>query len=277
MQTKAAKNISVMKLYLLIILSGFLFLSEVNSQQTFKKSLETRSAGIFINFHWLQMNDARFSPLKYSGPGMEIKFSSVRSYDNIRRHFSFGAGGDYIQNKPGFDAYYLKPAITGGVTFLADNISTESSLSYVGGSISATSRMYRFINEDPDHLYWATSYTLDFHYFFDMEVGERRRALFELNFPVAGLASRPAAENHYTFQLPGFYEYMKRLHENPGFVTWNTMQAVNVSLVMDLLRNRKRSLSLGYELDFARFSKPEPVIYLSNSLFLRMYFDVLVW
>ena len=266
-----------MKLYLLIILSGFLFLSEVHSQQAFKKSLETRSAGLFMNFHWLQMNDAGFSPLKYSGPGGEIKLSSVRSYDNIRRHFSIGASGDYIQNNLNFYAYYLKPELTGGLTFLADNISTENSLSYVGASFSATSRMYRFINEDPDHLYWATSYTLDFQYFFDMEVGKTRRALFELNIPVVGLASRPTAESHYSFQMPGFYEYLKRLHENPGFVTWNTMQAVNVSLVMDLSRTRKRSLSLGYELDFARFLKPEPAVYLSNSLFLRVYFDVLVW
>ncbi len=272
-----AKGTGFMKLYILIILIGVLFMSEAYSQPPFRKSLETRSAGLVLNMHWLQLNDAQFSPLNYSGPGGEIMISSVRSYDNIRRHLNIGASGDYIQNSLGFNAVYLRPEIVVGVTYLVNDLSTENSLSYFGGSFSATSRMYRFLNEDPDHLYWATSYTVDFHYFFDMEVGEKRRGLFELRFPIAGVSSRPSDDNHYSFQLPGFGEYMKRLHENIGFSTWNTMQAVNATLLIDLSRTRKRSFSLGYELDFARFTKPEPVIYLSNSLFLRLFIDSLVW
>jgi hypothetical protein len=271
------KGTGCMKLYILILLAGLMFVSETHAQPPFRKSLETRSAGLVINFHWLQLNDAQFSPLNYSGPGGEIKISSVRRYDNIRRHFSIGASGDYLQNSLGFNAVYLRPEIVAGVTYLVNDLSTENSLSYIGGSFSATSRMYKFLNENPDHLYWATTYTLDFHYFFDIEVSEKRRALFELRFPVAGVASRPSEDDHYSFQLPGFGAYMKRLHENIGFSTWNTMQAVNTTIIIDLSRTRKRSFSIGYELDVARFTKPEPVIYLSNSLFLRLFIDSLVW
>jgi hypothetical protein len=277
MRLKNANGTGCMKLYILILLTGVLFLNETHSQPPFRKSLETRSAGLVINMHWLQLNDAQFSPLSYSGPGVEISLSSVRSYDNIRRHLSIGASGDYLQNSFGFNAVYLRPEIVAGVTYLVNDISTENSLSYIGGSFSATSRMYRFLNEDPDHLYWATTYTLDFHYFFDMEVGEKRRALLELRFPIAGVASRPSDDYHYSFQLPGFGEYMKRLHENIGFSTWNTMQAVNATVLIDLSRTRRRSFSLGYELDFARFTRSEPVIYLSNSLFIRFFIDSLVW
>jgi hypothetical protein len=230
-----------------------------------------------MNLHWLQLNDISFSPLKYHGPGGELNIVSVKDYENKRRHFSLGGRGDYLSNSMDFNVLFLQPKFTGGVTYLADKLSTENSLSYIGGSITATSRMYRFINEDPAHLYWATSYTLDFHYFFDMGIGDIKRAWFELKFPIAGIASRPSEENHYSFQLPGFAEYMKRLHENIGFATWNSMQAVNASILLDLSRSRRGSVSLGYELDFARFARPEPVIYLSNSLFIRMFFDALVW
>jgi hypothetical protein len=266
-----------MKSFLLLLLSGVLFLSNTYSRPTFRKSYEIRSAGVVMNMHWLQLNDTRFSPLKYNGPGGEFNLMSVKGIDNKRRHFSLGARADYLWNSLEFNAIYLQPKFMGGLTFLVNDLSTENSLSYIGGNFSASSRMYRFINEDPDHLYWATSYTLDFHYVFDMGIGEYKRAMIELNLPIAGAASRPSEENLYTYQLPGFGEYMKRLHQNLGFATWNTMQAVNVRLLMDLSRTRKSSVSLGYEFDFARFSRPEPVIYLSNSLFIRLFFDVLVW
>ncbi len=251
-------------------------LSDTYSNHPFR-SPETRTSGLSLNFHWMQLSDASFSPLRYNGPGVDLKILSVRSYSNLRRHLHLGAKVDYLWNRLDFNAYYFQPRMGWGLTVMVPELSSDNGLSYLGGNISATSRMYRFVNENPDHIYWATSYTVDFQYFFDLEIDRDRKIFMELNIPLAGMVSRPSADNHYTYQLPGFGEYLKRLHENAGFATLNKMQSANLKFIMDLSNNRRQSLSLGYEIDFSRFTEPEPVSYLSNSLFLRFYFNAFVW
>jgi hypothetical protein len=267
---------SFLRLYLWCILLLVCGYTSAYAKQPFR-SVETRSSGISVNLNWMQMADASFSPLRYEGPGIDFKILSAKSYGNRRRHLYLGAQVDYLRNRLDFQAHYIQPGLGWGLTFLVPDLSSDDALSYMGGTISARTRIYRFVNEDPDHIYWSTSYTLDFHYFFDLEINRDRKVFAELNLPLAGLLSRPAAEIGYTFQLPGFGEHMKRIHENFGFATLNSMQSANLKLIVDLKRTRIRSLSVGYEVDFTRFTKPEPVIYLSNSLLLRMYFDAFVW
>ncbi len=138
-------------------------------------------------------------------------------------------------------------------------------------------RIYRFVNEDPDKIHWTTSYTLDFHFVFDLEIDRDRKFIAEVRIPLAGAVSRPSEDDHYTFQFPGFGRYMKRLHENTGFAGPHNMQALNLRLAYDISRSRRRAFSIGYEGDFARFSEPAPVIYLSNSIFLRFNYLAFVW
>lgn len=265
-----------MKTFFLLLISGLFLLTDIYPRPTFR-SYETRSAGLALNFHWMQMNDAFFSPLRYDGPGGELKILSSRNYGNIRRHLSLGAKADYLWNSLDFYALYLQPKLAVGLSWPVAALLTDRSFSYLGGTATATSRMYSFRNEDPDHLYWSTSYTLDFYYLLDVELESGKKVFLELNLPLAGMVSRPSEESHYSFQMPGFGEYMKRLHENIGFATLNRMQALNICLTMDLSRSRRRSVSIGYEMDFARITKPGPVIYFTNSLFIRMFLDVLVY
>ena len=263
------------RVILIILLSLFVF-PDAGSQPSFR-TYETRSAGISMNLHWMQFVDNHFSPLRYNGPGGSLSIHSARHYGDIRRYLVLGAKADYMWNNLGFNAVYLKPELSGGLALKVNDLSTDISLSYIGGAITATSRLYRFENEDPGHIYWATSYTLDLHYFLDVEIERGKKVLAELNIPLAGAVSRPPEENYSSYQLPGFAEHMRTIHQGTGFATFDRMQAVNLKLLMDIRRTRRNSLSLGYELDFARFSKPEPVIFFSNSLFLRFIIDALVW
>ncbi len=265
-----------MKLSLLSIIPGLFIFFTSYSQPSFR-SYETRSAGVSVNLHWMQLSDALFSPLRYNGPGGEIKIVSARDYDDMRRHFSLGAKVDYIWNNLDFHTMYLQPGFHYGLSFLVNDLSTERTLSYLGGGMTGTSRIYNFLNEDPDHIYWTTSYTVDFNYFLDINIGQGKKIFAELTLPLAGVVSRPSEENLYSFQLPGFWEHTKRLHENIGFATLDKMQSANMIIAMDLTRTRRHSFSIGYEVDFSRFTDPRPVIYFSNSLYLRLLFNALVW
>lgn len=272
-----------MKHYLLIIsliLTGF---NQAVSQPHFGPSLPNvsspvdRTTGAAFNAQWFQLADRQFSPLRYNGPGGTFRIFSVIDQSYMRRHFSLGAGGDYVWNRLDFEALYLQPEITAGVTFPVDGLSTDFGVSYAGGNMTATSRIYRFINEDPDHIYWTTSYSLDFHYIFDYEIERDKKVIAVLNIPLAGAVSRSPVDRHYTFQFPGFGQYVKKIHENIGFMTVDRMQAANLKITYDLSRSRRRSLCIGYEADFARFTHPEPVIFFSNSIFLRFNIYMLRW
>ncbi len=265
-----------MKFFVWLILLIVFCFSDTYANHPFR-SPETRNSGLSLNFQWMQLSDTYFSPLRYDGPGVNLKILSVRTYRNFRRHLHLGVKGDYLRNRLDFNAWYVQPRFGWGLTVIVPELSFDNALSYVGGNISATSRIYRFVNENPDLIYWATSYTLDFQYFFDVEINRERKIFLELNIPLAGMISRPSANNHYTYQLPGFGEHLKRLHENAGFATLDKMQSANLKLIMDLSNNRRQTLSLGYEVDFSRFNEPEPVSFLSNSLFLRFYFNAFVW
>jgi hypothetical protein len=265
-----------MKFYIWFVLLSLMLFSGVYSQSPAWKGFDTRSAGVSLNLHWMQLNDAHFSPLPYNGPGAELNIVSVRHYSDVRRHLTLGAKADYLWNSHGFKSLYIQPEFRFGFTFLVNGLSADNALSFLGGGINATSRIYRFLSEQPDHIFWATSYTLEFNYILDIEINNDRKAFLELNLPVAGMVSRPGEESHYSYQLPGIGEYMKRLHENPGFATWDQMQAINLQLLMDLSRSRRKSVNIGYELDFARFSEPAPAIYFTNSIFLRIFLDVFV-
>ena len=236
-----------------------------------------RSAGVALNMQWFQLADRQFSPLRYNGPGATFRIFSVADRGYLRRHMSFGASGDYLRNRLGFEALYIQPQITGGVTFPVDGLSTDMGISYAGGNITATSRLYRFINEDPAHVHWTTSYSIDFHYIFDHEIDRDKKVIVVLNIPLAGAVSRTPVDRHYTFQFPGFGQHLKRIHEDIGFMTVDRMQAANLKITYDLSRSRRRSVCIGYEADFARFTHPEPVIYFSNSIFLRINLYALVW
>jgi hypothetical protein len=260
---------------LFFILSGLLLLPGAYSQSPAWKKYDVRSSGISLNLHWMQLNDAHFSPLLYNGPGSELKIISVRTYGDKRRHFALGAKADYLWNRYGLNSYHIKPEFRGGLGFKIRD--TRNITTYAGGEVNASSRLYRFVNEDPDHLYWATSYTLEFNYILDADIDDDRKASLEIRFPLAGMVSRPSDDNYYSFQLPGFNEYMRRLHENFHFATWNRMQAVNMQMLVDLSRTRRSSVTLGYQLDFARFSEPSPAMYFTNSLFIRIFYDVFVW
>lgn len=263
--------------FIFFIFSGFFLLPGAWSQSVTWKKYDTRSAGISLNLHWMQLNDAHFSPLRYNGPGSELKIISIRTYGDLRRSLSLGVKADYLWNSLGFNSYHVKPDLRGGLGFKISDLSTRNATTYMGGEINGTTRLYRFINEDPDHIYWATSYTLGFNYILDLDLSNDRKAFFELRLPVGGMISRPSEDNYYSFQLPGFNEYMKRLHENFRFATWNQMQALDMQLLVDLSRTRRSSVTLGYQLDFARFSRPSPSMYFTNSLFIRIFYDVFVW
>ncbi len=236
-----------------------------------------RSAGASFNMQWFQLADRQFSPLRYNGPGGTFRIFSVADRRYLRRHLSFGASGDYLWNRLEFEALYIQPEITAGVTVPVDGLSTELGISHVGGNITATSRLYRFINEDPAHIHWTTSYSIDFHYRFDYEIDRDKKVIAVLNVPLAGAVSRTPSDRHYTFQFPGFGQYLRRIHEDIRFMTVDRMQAANLKVTYDLSRSRRRSLCIGYEADFARFAHPEPVIYFSNSIFLRINLYTLVW
>lgn len=256
----------------------FIFLilfTDAYSQPAWKK-FDTKSSGLTLRMNWMQLNDTHFSPLRYNGPGGELNILSVRYYGDLRRYLNLGAKAGYLWNNNGFHSLYLQPDIGAGLTFLVDDLSSGDALSFLGGGINATSGIYSFLNEDPDHIHWATSYFLEFHYVLDVEMSVDRKAFLELKIPLAGMISRPSADDLYTFQLPGFGEYMKRIHKDAGFATWDKMQALNMQVLMDISRSRRSSVSLGYELDFARFSEPAPAVYFTNSLFLRIFFDVFV-
>lgn len=260
--------------YWIVIFCLILF-GDAYAQPAWKK-FDTKSSGLALQMNWMQLSDNHFSPLRYNGPGTELNILSVRYYGDMRRYFNLGAKAGYLWNNNGFNSMCLQPEVGAGLTFLADNLSSANALSFLGGGINATSRIYRFLNEDPDHIHWATSYALEFHYILDVEISENRKALMEIKLPVAGMISRPSADDYYTFQLPGFSEHMKRIHKDSGFATWDKMQALNMQVVMDLSRSRRSSVSLGYELDLARFTEPSPAVYFTNSLFLRIFFDVFV-
>ncbi len=266
-----------MKVLFLFILMVLLSLTGSYGQSPAWKTFDTRSSGISLSLHWMQLNDMHFSPLRYNGPGGELKIVSIRSYDEIRRYFSVGGRADYLWNSLGFNSIYVQPEFVFGLTRRIEGLSGEKAFSYLGGGINATSRIYRFLNEDPDHIYWATSYMTELHYIYDIAIGDNRKALVELKLPLAGIISRPAVGNHYNYQLPGFVEYAKRLHENPQFATWYNMQGANLLLLAELSSSRRSSVSVGYELDFARFSEPAPAIYFFNSVFIRIFYDVFVW
>ncbi len=272
-----------MKLLLFLVSIGILICPAAISQPHFgppRPNVATpadRTAGAAFNMHWMQFTDSGFSPLRYNGPGGTFRIFSVVDRGHLRRHFAIGGKADYLWNRLGFDSWYLQPEIGGGLTFPVDALSTDQGISHAGGNISATYRVYRFMNEDPGHIYWTTSYTLDFHYIFDYEFDRDKNFVAVLNIPLAGAVSRPAEERNQTFQFPGFSQYFMRIHENTGFVTLDKMQAANIRLSYDITRSRRRSFSIGYEVDFARFAHPEPVMYFSNSLFFRLNFYRFFW
>ncbi len=262
--------------FIWVTVLAVLLVSGVNSQPNFR-SQEIRSSGFSLNLNWLQLTDNTFSPLRYNGPGIDLRILSVRDYNQMRRHLQIGARGDYLWNRLDFTSYYFQPSFIWGLTFLIPDLSADNASSFFGGSLNATSRIYRFNNEDPERIYWTTSYSLDLNYLFDLEINRDRFMFVEIRVPVAAAVSRPSDEINYTYQLPGFGEYIKRLHENIGFATLDKLQSANLKIIMDLSRSRRSSFSIGYEVDFFRFAGTEQVMYLSNSLLLRMYIDALVW
>ncbi|TVR70588.1 MAG: hypothetical protein EA408_10955 [Marinilabiliales bacterium] len=265
-----------MRPFLLIFIAVIVILPEAIGQAHLR-SPQDRITGVTLNMNWMQMADRYFSPLRYNGPGAQLEIFSVRDNVTMRRHLNLGAKADYMLNRHGFEAFYLQPAFSLGLTFLVDPLSSDNGFTYAGGSASAMTRMYRFVNEDPDKVHWTTSYTLDFHYVFDLEIDRDKKLIAELKIPLAGAVSRPSDDIQYTFQFPGFGRYMIRLHENIGFAGPHNMQALNLRLAYDLSRTRRRAFTIGYEVDFARFSEPAPVIYFSNSIFFRFNYLAFVW
>jgi hypothetical protein len=269
--------IFIMKLYIRFITLGLFICSWSGAQSPAWLGYDTRSAGISLNLHWMQLNDNYFSPLSYNGPGIELNIVSVRHYGGVRRrHLDIGARADYLWNSYGFNSYFIQPGFSWGMTYLCNGLSGDNAISFIGGGLNATSRIYKFINEEPDHIFWATSYMLEFNYILDFEINNDRKAFLEIKVPLAGLVSRPGLNNHYSYQLPGIDEYLKRLHENIGFATLNSFQSLNFQALVDLSRSRRKSVNIGYELDFTRFTGPSDAVYFTNSLFMKVFLDAFV-
>lgn len=268
------KSIHFCLLFLFLLLTTI----SASAQRKYRPGIrETVSSGFFLKTHLVQLKEGVFSPLRYHGPSAEINYVTLRYPGDFRRSLEIGAQSGYLINRLELGGWHLAPHLSMSYSYNIEGASSGDLNTFLGARLSGNSRMVFFTGEDPHHLYWVTAYTLGLICVADIELTRDRMMFFEISIPLAGAVSRPPGGERSSYQVMERGSIIKRLHEDPVFSTFDNLQAANIKLMVDISRTNRGSLTLGYEADFLRFAGPEPVTYLNNGLFLRVFFDSHIW
>ncbi len=252
----------------------FLLFIPSSAQRMYRPEIrETVSSGFYVKTHFLQFKDDLFSPLRYNGPSGEVNFLSIRYPSDFRSSLSLGVQAGYFENRFSLNGWQLSPRFCFTYAAKLQGASGRGVNTFLGPALSGNSRISFYTDEDPDHFYWLTTYSIDLFFVTEIEL-ERDRILFlEIRAPLASMLSRPRQNNSPSYHIMETREIIKRIHRNISFYTVDNLQSVNLKLMVDLSRSNRGSVTLGYEADFTRFSGSSPVMYFNNGILLRVMFD----
>lgn len=257
--------------------ASFFYPNSVFGQQRIRfKAFEVRSSGIQFKGDFFQLKDRLISPLAYSGAGGQIDYFWSMEGEVARNYFNIGLNLDFGRNRFSLDAIYFQPEIIVSHTRITDMAYSDKQQILMGFAVSAKPRLYKFIHEDADHLYWMNSYTLDFHWILEQEIGKTTKLWVELQVPLVGVVFRPEQEIFNSVQLTSLWEIIKSSHSGVNFASLHNFQSATLRAYYDLAADERGALSVGYEADFVTFSRPVRAYVLTHSLTLRFMFNRLV-
>lgn len=264
---------SFILLLLFISLTG----NEILAQQRIRfKAFEVRSSGLLVRGDLVQFRESLISPLAYTGSGGQVDIFRLKEGEYSRNYFNLGLDLQYAKNRFGLEALLIQPEFVISHTWMSSLAYNDKQKILLGAAFSAKPYVFNFRDESADKLHWITSYTLDFHYILEQELGRTRKFWLEFQIPLAGVVFRPDPEIMYEFQLPGLLELTKRLHSRPYLASLHNMQAGTFRAFVDLVAGERGAISVGYESDFYSFAKPVRATIITHSLTMRLMFNRLI-
>lgn len=263
--------------FFFLFFASFIQDNNLAGQQRIRfKAYEVRASGLNIKGDFFQLKERLISPLTYSGTGLQADYFMMKEGEFSRNYFHLGLNVDYASNRFGLDVIFVQPEFVLSHTWITHLAYNDKQKILIGGAFSAKPRAYKFLNENNEHIHWMTSYTLDLHYILEQELDRERKFWLEVQIPLLGVMFRPDAESFYSVQLPGIWEMTKRLHTNPEFASLHNFQSICFKAFIDLYAGERGAFSVGYETDFASFSKPVRASVITHSLTMRLMFNRLV-
>lgn len=265
-------NVWLLRIFTAVVLFSVFFNS--HAQRFFRPEIrETLSSGFYVKTHFLQFKDDTFSPLRYNGPSGEVRYLSVRYPSGFRSSLSLGMQAGYFENRFSFNGWQLNPRFSFTFAAKLEGASGRGVRTFIGPAVTGNSRITLYKDEDPDHIYWFTSYSMDLFFVTEIELERDRMLFLEIRAPLAAMVSRTAQNNTQSYHIMETGEIIKRIHRDISFYTVDNLQSVNLKLMVDLSRTNRGSVTLGYEADFTSFSGSAPVLYFNNGILLRVMFD----
>ncbi len=263
---------------IILVLFNILYAeNQIHAQQRIRfKAYEVRASGLQLKGDFFQMKESLISPLAYTGSGGQVDIFRLKEGEYARNYFKLGLNLQYAENRFGLEMVLIQPEFVISHTRMTSLAYNDKQKILLGGAISAKPHIFRFTDESSEKMNWITSYSLDFHYILEQELGRTRKFWMEFQIPLAGVVFRPDQDIFYEMQLPGVWEVTKRLHSKPYIASLHNMQAGSFRAFIDLSAGERGAVSVGYEADFYSFAKPVRATVLSHSFTLRLMFNRLI-
>ena len=211
-------------------------------------------AGLYQNI------DELLIPTRFDGIGLNVNVAFTidrpRTYQKAKFQLDFGME----QNSAGYNGILLFHQLNYGFLFQLP----KKTRFYAGARLAGGTNDHFYADLDDGHLYWLTSYNLQGSLMYILDKKRNKQWLMEAHLVLAGLVSRPEAENYESnFKNSAIW---KDVHTNFNFASLADYLRVEggIQYQYDIAN------SFRYDLQWYSYPDPEAVTSLSHTItFIR--------
>jgi len=229
--------------------------------------------GFALGVPYIQVRDDIVGPLRWDGPGgaIEIFYDHVGGATRHQLDLTLPLG--LLTNRYGHRAAALGFKL--GYTYFRPVMSSaEYGTAFAGGLLRWDEDLQFYADWDDEHLYWITACDLAPAVLHELRLGRRHRFDLGLDFAVLSLVSRPPSHRYYKIDdLTRLGFWFRKPHQGIRLTSVGRHLAVDASLDYALAISRSWLVGVAYELAYRRYTEPETIQSLSNTILIRATYE----
>ncbi len=226
--------------------------------------------GLAVGLLHLQIRDDIIAPMRWSGLGASITLSYDRDRESSRTRMHLKFPVSFFTNRYGHEGAATGYALGYRYVRRVPEFGIAGT-SFVGGAFLWNVDLQYYYDWDEEHLYWLTALDLALVFQHEVLLKPRNRLVFRFTFPLISLVSRPPDHRYYkSDNLDSFGLYFSKPYEGIHLTSLNEHLSMTLSLHYTFPLTRSWGFGTDYELGYRRFTDPETIQILSNTLSGRL-------
>ncbi len=261
------------KLPFVLIVVFFIFIDNLSAQRS--DDSQIKFSGIKLGYSYNELQEGSLNRLIHGGSGFFAGWFTEKLNGKTVKGFEFQLSTNMLKSSYEAESASLNFNLPMRYRYLFNlynpNLSTDF---YAGGFAGMNLNIEYFDNWDENHFYWLTSYSFGPDFKIDHSFSQRHRFQIEGKLPLISLVLRPPSIFMTIQSKSGFFEVVKKIHENPCLALIDKHFEFNILTRFTFLNSGKVQSNVFWQMHYLKnkIARSEQIKMITHSFGIELCF-----